>query len=1049
MKNTNFDFQKYKNFSLDYSSVNKIPKELLLNYNNLIKFNPEALVTIINNYYSEEEKINLLRKNDFIEIIPDYTLEMIINNMFFNSVFNMLQNKTVYNKIKNIDVNVRPKDYYLIPGYLDSTNLVNKSSHLMIFNLLSVLKPTEIKSYLSQLSILNKLTNHEIIDLASSNNINILNILIDKLASDYEIEEYINKMWANKLDYTLLKSNYVKEHILKLSKQQITEFNFNEIVYLYDYLNTHSVISIQETPHTIETFKSVLSCYYILGMKKALSFIDTGSKNTSLNEIKNLGKEIIDHELYQFKINNANMFDNITGKVINELNNISNYNDLTDLINESPYLRAIISLSIIYNYGDAVTYFNDYIECSKYPENNAKIKLYKFLNGLINNIYFNQKRHMQNNYNNEIFKHYTLKPDVLYNKKKKYCKSYFTNLKINVLINTVTSQNKEAYKVFYKNSSDLNNVSEQYNEYLSKYKMNNIDIMSDILKPLCNNSFTYESIFKKLNIKVPDQLSLIIEENKEQKLISKINHELKKLMKNLNNNEKSKILNYLCFKKDLIDNESIGTWQKIRNQIEYLNGNVFIADNFTLGYQNNILLENIDNYNKIKTIIINIDNIINYTNKFANKNIKTDEIIDHFRAEINKYLSQKTFNFNINSHNYETSKKVFCLTNITNAFTGFDLANVPQIDDNFKETFINNNYLKYAAMGYFKNYISNFGQTLSDYLKISKPKTANFFEAYDEINKKKEERSPLYKTLSSKTKQNLALDIDTSSKLYVQSQNKNYSTIPQIKGCINNVTYETTDFHDESLLTNYYPEIAKNYALHQYLTTSKNGCYINFKDTISNKNIGSIAIIRNGNVVYLNQLNISKKHLKIDELLIKISNDLIESTKNSKEPIEFVIFNTNYDYYLTNCIKVNNQIINNLDNPLVEKNDIKIFNDATCLLLASNKELNKNNIKKYDPESKYYRKRNSYKIISSLAPSNEIDEINKILYLSTKSSEPFIPLDINQYKEIIYGDDWIIAKNNKSDLEIINIGDDDRLHNEIDYFLSKDKKKTKTIRKIA
>lgn len=1051
MKNTGKDFQKSKNFSLDYSSTSQIPKDKLLNYNNLIKFNPEAIVTIINNYYTEEEKITLLRDNTFVELIPSYTLEMIINSMFFNSVFNMLQNKTIYNKIKTIDVNISHKDYYLIPGYLDTTNLVNKSSHLMLFNLLSVLDSSANKKYLSYDYIINKLTNHELITLASTNNIDILNLLISRKVNDYELENYINKMWSKKLDYSLLKSNYVKEHILKLSKYQIAKIDFNDVIYLFDFLNTHSVISIQETPHTIESFKSILSCYYVLGMKNTLSFIEEGNKKTSLNEIINLGNEIINNELYKYKINNANTFDNITGKVINELNNITKYNSLNDLINDSPYLRTIISLSNIYSYGDAVSFFNDYLKYEQTYEDKAKIKLYKFLNGLINNICLNQKEHMQNNFNNEIFKHYNLKSGVLYNKKKNYCKSYFTDLKVKVLLTTLTSQRQETYKNFYKEKYNSNNITELYKKGIDKYKINSLDTINDILKPLCNNTFSYEQIFKKLNIKMPDQISLIIEENNEQKLIFKINKELKKLTKDLSPNEKDEILNYLCFKGQLKNNKNKTTWKSIRDKIQYLNGNIFKDENYTLGYQSNILLENIDNYQKAKDIILNINNITKYTNSFASKTIDTDEIIKYFKNDINHYLSHKTFTFNINSHNYETSKNVFCLANIENIFSGFKMPANETIDDNFKETFINNNYLKYAAMGYFKNYYPNFGQLLSDYFKLNKEtkKNTNYFEICNTIDNQKAKSHPLYKTFNDNTKQNLALNINESSKLYEQCYQKNYSTIPQIKGYINNTTYETCDFHNENLLTTYYPEIKDNYALHKYLCTNKNGCYINLLDTITNKSIGNISLIRNGNIVYLNKLNILEKNINIDELLNKISNELINQTKGQKESIDFVILNTYDDYYLTNCIKVNDQIIDNLINPIIDNTNPELFNDATSLLIASNKELSRASIHKYNPNTKYYRHRNNYKIISNLAPANEIDEINKLLYLKTVDKSLFIPIDIKKYKEIIYGDDWIIGKLNDNTLETINLDADNRAQNEINYFLPTSQKKTKSIRKIA
>ena len=82
MNNKKDKLDNVDNFSLDYSQI--VDPDDLLNYQNLIKFNPEAIGTIINNYYSEENKITLLRNEEFISIIPDYILEMILNNLIHN-----------------------------------------------------------------------------------------------------------------------------------------------------------------------------------------------------------------------------------------------------------------------------------------------------------------------------------------------------------------------------------------------------------------------------------------------------------------------------------------------------------------------------------------------------------------------------------------------------------------------------------------------------------------------------------------------------------------------------------------------------------------------------------------------------------------------------------------------------------------------------------------------------------------------------------------------------------------------------------------------------
>ena len=259
MNNKANQINSIENFSLDYSPNNKLESQDYLNYATLIQYNYESLVTIINNFYNEEDKITLLRNEEFINLIPSYTLEMILNNMFFNSVFNMLQNKNIYDKINCIDVNISPKDYLLIPGYLDSENLINKTSHLMLTDLLLNIGTSSIKEYLNKPYIINKLNNEELILIAGTNNINIMNILITRNTNEYEMTQYINKMWEKRIDYILINNDYVKSNILKLSNEQIKDIDFNEVFYLFDRLKTYGVITVQESPITINTLKSVIA----------------------------------------------------------------------------------------------------------------------------------------------------------------------------------------------------------------------------------------------------------------------------------------------------------------------------------------------------------------------------------------------------------------------------------------------------------------------------------------------------------------------------------------------------------------------------------------------------------------------------------------------------------------------------------------------------------------------------------------------------------------------------------------------------------------------
>ena len=1050
MNNKTNQINNIENFSLDYSPNNKLESQDYLNYTTLIKYNYESLVTIINNFYNEEDKITLLRNEEFINLIPSYTLEMILNNMFFNSVFNMLQNKNIYDKINCIDVNISPKDYLLIPGYLDSENLINKTSHLMLTDLLLNVSTSSIKEYLNKPYIINKLNNEELILIAGTNNINIMNILITRNTNEYEMTQYINKMWEKRIDYILINNDYVKSNILKLSNEQIKDIDFNEVFYLFDRLKTYGVITVQESPITINTLKSVIAAYQVLGLKDFLSFVENGSKNILISDIKKVSAKIVDYELYLYQLNNANTFDNITGKVLNELDNISKYRDLNDLINNSPYLRNIISLSRIYNYGDTVAFISDYLTYEQEYGNVAKSKLYKYFNGLTKHIYQNQKSFKQDQVKKSVLQFLQLKPATIYSHKNKLTKEHIKFLKIKILISTLIDDNKNKYQNLYKYNIDINNITEMYLKCIGKSNFNINEIINSILLPISKNTFNYEDTLLKLKIKIPNQLNLIIEEKNERRLISKLNKEIIKLLSDSDDNEKINILNYLCYGTELYSKANIKTWANIRKELLYLNGNVFVnKEEFKIDYQNNLIVDNIENVTTLKEIIAEIDLIIKHTYSFINRVIETTSVENIYKDEINNYISSIKNSFKLNSRNYEVKKNVFCLNNIENAFNGFEISKSFKADDNFKKLFIENNLLAYAAIGLFNKYYDSFGQILSNYPEYSNNDNNDIVDYLEWLRKKNNQNNPLIQSLDNSYQSKLAFDDKTSLKLYEQIQKKIYATIPQIKGYTDKYYFETCDFHSTDLITNNYPEIFNNYQLHEYLCTNKNGCYINIYDTISNIQIGNIAVIRNGNTIYLSKLNMTKQNIAIDQIIKAIANELIEQTSNGKEPIDFVLFNTLNIDCLPNYIKVNEQLISNLNNPIIDGKNINDYNSATSLLIASNKALNKHNIRNYNPEIIYSRNRSHYKIMSNFASLTELNKINLMLYYSLNDKEQYTPFNINDFKEIIYGDDWFIIKRLNDTLETFNFSSDEQADNEIKEYLNKVQQKTKSKIKVA
>ena len=72
-------------------TVNKIidNEKIIPTFDFLKKYKKEVIISIINEKFSEEEKVNILRDKEFCDEMPSFLLELMLNNMSFISVFNM------------------------------------------------------------------------------------------------------------------------------------------------------------------------------------------------------------------------------------------------------------------------------------------------------------------------------------------------------------------------------------------------------------------------------------------------------------------------------------------------------------------------------------------------------------------------------------------------------------------------------------------------------------------------------------------------------------------------------------------------------------------------------------------------------------------------------------------------------------------------------------------------------------------------------------------------------------------------------------------------
>ena len=602
----------------------------VLNDNNLL-FNYElpSMVMIINNYFNDQQKMSILRNERFINMVNTLLLEQILTNMHFESVFNMLQNKNILDKINNLDVCVINPYPKLVISYLNSKSLISKTSSNMIYKLLLNLDNTDVENYLSKKYILDKIDNIKLVELAINKDIDINT---SKLNNN-ELEKYIdNKLLKTKnIDY--INNKDITKRLFNLTNDTLKRINFDEVKYLYESINTKSIITIQDNNCSIRNYKGVLSLYLIFGFDHAKK-IANKELTFTVKQADTIINKLTDLDLYQFKINNYKIFDNMFNKVINELDKYNNIYEIKD----SAYLRNVVSLSNLYNYKYLINEINNY-----YLNKNKEI-IYKSINDLLSVIYNKQKDIYYKDNKNKVVNLFSIKNSTIYNYKNKYSSLFIKKLKIRLLIDTLKANNKDAYKDYYKNNIDVTNINNIYSSKLSK---DNIDLESVINYILIPYAYDYNN-----NLFNNNDYSEIIEQviNKTINFINYYVDTLKTKMKyyddyeNYINNIKINIpFNHYNYE---YNNKILG----INDYYKLFNGydlNKKIKNkNKLLKFMNDNKLFNLLSSNYFDNNIYNIGFVINYFDNM--KDIKLENInislLNYLNNIIPNYISINSFN---------------------------------------------------------------------------------------------------------------------------------------------------------------------------------------------------------------------------------------------------------------------------------------------------------------------------------------------------------------------------------------------------------------------
>ncbi len=1068
----------------------KLRTKIFNTYSLFNRFIDTIMIEAINNYFSEEDIVNLLRNSSFIDDMSSYAIELLINKLSFKAAFNMLQNKKILSKITNLNITLSNKDSIFIKGFLDSPSLVCKTDHQMVYEMLLYCNEEEILYYLATPYISNKLSNNEIIELCCLKKVKVTAIvkissLTEKL-NKTDIMNFIDKSWEDNVDLQIFNNEKITKLLFNLSDKEVKKINFNEVNYLFETIRMKSILSTQVTKYTVLTYKSVLASYLVFGLSKTIKLIGDGNKDITLDEVKELQNDIVSEKLLRFREDNAAIIQNIAKKVINNLKELENFEDINDFskkVRHDTYLDNIIYLMLDNNYdsynGIIETFYN-FLKYFDYNEYQAKKEIYEYCNGFVKVFISNKASEYNEEFYKIILNNFKLKENILYTKRKEIGREYINKLKLKLFVRALTDVDKDSYVFAFRKDYPISEIKEKFIKYLNTDDVDFDNILEHVLIPLMNERFDFENCLNKLGIKKPKNYQTYYDYIEDIKNVTILNNEIEKLKNKYNTNELLEIMNYICYGIKItfkIKNKELKVINKNKEISEKLKGQLYVdktAIHFI--YSDNMDIYNIDEiieYNNYWNIL---EEIISKTTNYIKKHMDSVSIREHFEHDYLKTINEEEFVFPITNKYYELKQRVFSLRDLENIFNGFEIASFTKVTESLQNFLCNTKNVLMIADGYYTGIVDNFGLIINSWKKIEKKckeldvdiNDLSLINIENILRLTNYETNPYTNNLDKAIIKALCSDsyyleldlnkrLEMISKLYKDSFKIISSTIPFIDIIDDNYEIKVVDKYDQEIFKTFDNSPYKIGAIGNdfvhYSILDKNGFKIIIKkDKIV---IARILGVRNGNTVYLNSIEgISDENY---EKLLKIfSNKLIEKTKEYSEPIEFITIVNNKLLNSINSLKIDNTICPVVDNPIntmyIDFEDFKNnpnlntiseggfynnFSDNVTVLLASSKIVDKNNFKYYDVDAKYLRKRNNVIKLSNNIEESYIKRIKLLIDLckEEKSTNFDGDVDLNTVDTIFLGDDFVIfITRNKQIIKYI-LPYDERAKREVELIL--------------
>ena len=1048
---------------------NDLQTTIFKNYNLFNRFLDTVMIEAINNCFKEEDIVNILRNDVFVNDMSSYAIELLINKLSFKAAFNMLQRKIIFDKLNNLNVKIDIKDSIFIKGFLDSPILVYKSEHSMLYEMLNILAKDDVIYYIQLPYIMNKLSNYELINLVLNKEIDleafINNKELRKKLNLTDIIQLIDKSFEKNINLNIFNNKELAKGLFNLSDEQFAKINFDEVNYLFETVRTKSILSKQESKVTVLSYKSVLTSYLILGLEETIRIVSDGDKDITLDEIKNLQEEIVNEKLLMFKENNSSVFQNMAKKMIKNLQEIEPNDDLNifaQRIRENTYLDNLIYLMLDNNfdsYNNIINTLYGYVHYFDYDEYASKKDIYEYAKSFITLYLENKALEYNNDFEKIILRNFKVKENVIYNKRKEIGKSFIDKLKMKLFVRALTDPNKDSYINYFRDNYPINELKKKYICYVANEDVDFESILEHVLTPIINDRFDKENCLNKLGIHKPKDTDEYIKYLNDLKSITYLNSKIDKYKETYSDEEVIMLMNYVCYGNKIpfqLKKRKLKELNKLGNIIEELNGEIYIDKSaLKFIYKDNMDIYNIDEIIEYNNYLEILDEIISKTKSYINRNMDNEKIKKYFAHDYFKAINTDDCIFPINNNYYEPKKRVFSLRDLETIFNGYDLSNYKKVNSKLRHFLFEKKNLIMVADGYYEGIVDNLGIIISKWDKIE--------EYIKEFNKDLDsltligienvlavinfEDNVLGRTIDKDVIKSICEDgyyevndlnkrINMLVDLFEYSFKKVTSTIPYL--CYKDDIYkvEILDNYNQDKLRALGDSLYKvgaigNDFLH-YSILNKNGLQIGIykENTLVSKLFG----VRNGNTIYLNSLE-GIGDSNYNELLRLFANELISITRDDLEPIEFVTIVNNKVYSSRNGLKLDKTICPVINDPinkiyydfeefteyknLLNPDDIYTnYKDNISTLLASSLVVDKNNFKYYDVEDKYYRRRNSAVKLSNNVNEEYLKKIDIILYLC-KVEDNSLNIDnicLSDMDTIYLGDDYVIFVTEKKNI---------------------------------